>query len=51
MYRMLTGILAVILLLIAVRGPAPAEEKKDYPITPVPFTKVKVADAFWLPRR
>ena len=24
--------------------------KKDYPITPVPFTQVKVADAFWLPR-
>jgi DUF1680 family protein len=23
---------------------------KDYPITPVPFTKVKVTDAFWLPR-
>jgi DUF1680 family protein len=27
-----------------------APGKKDYPITPVPFTQVKVADAFWLPR-
>ncbi len=25
-------------------------ERKDYPITPVSFTQVKVADAFWLPR-
>jgi DUF1680 family protein len=24
--------------------------KKDYPITSVPFTQVKVKDAFWLPR-
>jgi DUF1680 family protein len=50
MNRMLTGTLAVILLLIAVRGPALAEDKKDYPITPVPFTEVKVSDGFWLPR-
>jgi uncharacterized protein len=48
--RMLTGFLVVILLLIAVRRPAPAEGKKDSPITPVPFTQVKVADGFWLPR-
>ncbi len=26
------------------------EEKKDYPIRPVPFTAVKVSDEFWLPR-
>jgi len=25
-------------------------ENKDYPITPVPFTAVKVADGFWAPR-
>jgi hypothetical protein len=25
-------------------------EKKDYPIRPVPFTQVRVTDAFWLPR-
>lgn len=24
--------------------------KKDYPLTPVPFTAVRVVDAFWLPR-
>jgi DUF1680 family protein len=32
---------------------APADPKigrKDYPIAPVPFTKVKVSDGFWLPR-
>ena len=28
----------------------PAPEKKDYPITPVPFTAVKVTDGFWAPR-
>ena len=28
-------------------GPA---EEKDYPITPVPFTAVKVTDGFWAPR-
>jgi uncharacterized protein len=37
---------------LAFAGPVPGApaEKKDYPITPVPFTKVRVADAFWLPR-
>jgi len=25
-------------------------EKKDYPIKPVPFTQVRIADSFWLPR-
>lgn len=25
-------------------------QKKDYPITPVPFTSVKLTDKFWLPR-
>ncbi len=25
-------------------------QKKDYPITPVPFTNVKLTDKFWLPR-
>jgi DUF1680 family protein len=27
-----------------------AAERKDYPIRPVPFTQVRVSDAFWLPR-
>jgi len=27
-----------------------AAQKKDYPITPVPFTSVKLTDKFWLPR-
>jgi DUF1680 family protein len=25
-------------------------QKKDYPVTPVPFTSVKLNDSFWLPR-
>jgi DUF1680 family protein len=45
---------AVALLVSSILSAAPAPggeaEKKDYPITPVPFTKVKVADSFWLPR-
>ncbi len=27
-----------------------AREKKDYPITPVPFTSVRLTDGFWAPR-
>jgi uncharacterized protein len=27
-----------------------ANERKDYPITPVPFTQVQLHDNFWLPR-
>jgi len=47
----LVGLLSVtaVLVLSAVRAD-PAGMKKDYPITPVPFTQVKVADGFWLPR-
>jgi DUF1680 family protein len=30
--------------------PAATADKKDYPITPVPFTAVKVSDGFWSPR-
>jgi len=29
---------------------APADIKKNYPITPIPFTAVKVTDGFWAPR-
>jgi len=28
----------------------PAAQAKDYPVRPVPFTDVKIADAFWAPR-
>jgi len=27
-----------------------SEPKKDYPLRPVPFTRVAISDAFWLPR-
>ena len=27
-----------------------ADRKRDYPITPVPFTSVKITDGFWAPR-
>src|SRR5579859_3040899 len=27
-----------------------AESSRDYPITPVPFTAVHLADSFWAPR-
>ena len=37
-------------LVYAVSAMGAAPEKKDYPITPVPFTKVRVNDAFWRPR-
>ena len=31
-------------------SPAKSQTANDYPICPVPFTSVKVADAFWAPR-
>lgn len=45
MKRMLTAALAVLVPLACSRTP-----KGDYFITPVPFTDVTVADAFWTPR-
>jgi len=42
--------LLVACLVSAVPASGASAGKKDYPITPVPFTKVKVADAFWRPR-
>jgi hypothetical protein len=41
--------LSVAALAAAVAAPA-FGQAKDYPIQPVPFTKVKVADEFWSPR-
>jgi len=53
-----TGCAAVLVLLAAASGAAepaggpsvPVQQGKDYPIQPVPFTAVKVEDAFWSPR-
>lgn len=39
-----------ILLLVAVTGLCGVDLKRDYPIKPVPFTDVRVKDAFWTPR-
>jgi DUF1680 family protein len=35
---------------LALLAPAPAAPVDDYPIHPVPFTAVKIDDAFWSPR-
>jgi hypothetical protein len=41
---------ALCLVLVLIAPAARADAKKDYPITPVPFTAVKVTDGFWAPR-
>ncbi len=41
--------IALILVLVAL-GSACGTQSQDYPITPVPFTDVEIADTFWLPR-
>ncbi|MCX6559053.1 MAG: glycoside hydrolase family 127 protein [Candidatus Aminicenantes bacterium] len=38
------------LLAACAKPPAPPAAVSDYPIRPVPFTQVKVDDAFWAPR-
>ncbi len=37
-------------LVLSCLSPAAPDVAKDYPITPVPFTAVRVTDAFWAPR-
>lgn len=39
----------IIVIISAFSAPA-AQTKKDYPLQPVPFTRVALTDAFWLPR-
>jgi len=46
---LMRGLGAALLSVVFVSSAA-AAEKKDYPITPVPFTAVKVTDGFWAPR-
>jgi hypothetical protein len=49
--RISTGCAALAATLAAAAWAAlPAAPKKDYPLRPVPFTAVRVADAFWAPR-
>jgi len=40
----------IFLLLLAFLFNCGKKSKKDYPITPVPFTQVKFTDNYWLPR-
>jgi hypothetical protein len=42
--------IALILLAGSMILPARSQTTNDYPIHPVPFTSVKVTDAFWAPR-
>jgi hypothetical protein len=41
----------VLVTLATVCGAAEAPAKRDYPIAPVPFTDVRIDDAFWGPRQ
>ena len=44
-------VLTLCLILVATAlGAACRTQSQDYPITPVPFTEVEIADTFWLPR-
>jgi DUF1680 family protein len=47
-WPMVIGLIQFAGLVLAATASPPGA--KDYPITPVPFTQVQVADAFWLPR-
>jgi DUF1680 family protein len=39
-----------IIVIISAFSALAAQTKKDYPLQPVPFTRVALTDAFWLPR-
>ncbi|HSA95758.1 MAG TPA: glycoside hydrolase family 127 protein, partial [Acidobacteriota bacterium] len=41
---------AVLAFGLAFAGSGQAQGRRDYPITPVPFTAVRLTDAFWAPR-
>jgi hypothetical protein len=44
------AVAAALALALMLPGPVPAQGRRDYPITPVPFTAVRLTDAFWAPR-
>ena len=47
----ISAVAASLALVLGLAAPAaPADSKRDYPITPVAFTAVKVTDGFWAPR-
>ena len=41
---------ATLAFVLTFPGPCPAQNPRDYPIKPVPFTAVRLTDAFWAPR-
>ena len=44
------GLLAMTVFFVVPPGTRAGEPARDYPIRPVPFTAVQIADAFWAPR-
>jgi DUF1680 family protein len=50
MNQLRLAILSLALLAGSLILPAKSQTNNDYPIRPVPFTSVKVTDAFWAPR-
>ena len=50
MRESMVRILITVSSLLIVTVSAVSAQNKDYPITSVPFTKVKLTDKFWLPR-
>jgi len=46
----LSKLVLIIYLMLIISVPAGFPQQKDYPITAVHFTKVKVSDSFWSPR-
>ena len=41
---------SLLLVLFLTEAAAAAGQRADYPLQPVPFTAVRVADGFWSPR-
>ncbi|MBP6977392.1 MAG: glycoside hydrolase family 127 protein [Lentimicrobiaceae bacterium] len=50
MKNIIHTVLILSLLISCQQNPEKTEAKKDYPIRAVPFTQVKMTDAFWKPR-
>jgi DUF1680 family protein len=46
----LPAVAAILTLVLALPDQGAAEGPRDYPIRPVPFTAVRLTDAFWAPR-
>ena len=44
------ALLAAAMILASAHPAGAAGEARDYPMQPVPFTKVRIQDGFWTPR-